>query len=71
MCGRYATTRPTEELVDLFDVDDRFVDNEGARPDWNMAPTKTAPVVLARPPRDEPDAPPAVQLRQLTLSGGT
>ncbi|MEI2779165.1 MAG: SOS response-associated peptidase [Tetrasphaera sp.] len=64
MCGRYAASADLSELVEEFDVD---VDlhEEPARsllktpqhppagtPDWNMAPTKAAPVVLSRRERD-------------------
>ena len=36
------------------------------RPDHNVAPTKQAPVVLARPPREDRDAAALRQLRLLT-----
>lgn len=79
MCGRYAASARPDELIEAFDVDD---DRTGAmsrtllknpqsppagEPDWNMAPSKQAPVVLTRAPRgvDEP-APPRRQLRLLT-----
>lgn len=47
MCGRYATSRTPSALVDDFaaDVGDLFHD-EGA--DYNMAPTKQAPLVVGR-----------------------
>lgn len=35
-------------------------------PDYNMAPTRQAPVVLERAPREEPEAAPVRQLRLLT-----
>ena len=69
MCGRYAATANPDELVLEFEVDD---DRTGeptrsilvspqepppGRPDHNVAPTKQAPVVLERPPRDDRDAP--------------
>ena len=78
MCGRYAATANPDELVLEFEVDD---DRTGeptrsilvspqepppGRPDHNVAPTKQAPVVLARPPRDDRDAPAVRQLRLLT-----
>ncbi|MDN5765340.1 MAG: SOS response-associated peptidase [Humibacillus sp.] len=79
MCGRYAASARPDELIEAFDVDD---DRTGettrtvlknpqsppaGEPDWNMAPSKQAPVVLTRAPRgvDEP-APPRRQLRLLT-----
>lgn len=65
MCGRYALSRDRDDLVDLFDVDPEFATSQ-AGADWNMAPTKQAPVVVARRPPGRPDAAPAVQLRDLT-----
>jgi len=83
MCGRYAASARPDELVEAFDVDEDHT-GEPARsilknpqsppagePDWNMAPSKQAPVVLTRAPRPtegEPDADaaPTRQLRLLT-----
>ncbi|MDF2144175.1 SOS response-associated peptidase [Knoellia sp. p5-6-4] len=84
MCGRYAATANPGELVEEFEAEqDRTA--EPARsvmarpqspppgtPDYNMAPTKQAPVVLSRVPKDEAKeryaegAPPVRQLRLLT-----
>jgi putative SOS response-associated peptidase YedK len=64
MCGRYAATANPDELVEEFEVDqDRTA--EPARsilkspqspppgtPDYNLAPSKQAPVVLSRLPRE-------------------
>jgi putative SOS response-associated peptidase YedK len=50
MCGRYASTRGRQELVDFFGVDG---DAEDFEPDYNVAPTKPVPVVLTRPRDDE------------------
>jgi len=49
MCGRYATTQTPASLNDAFGADlaDSFVELE---PDYNMAPTKLAPLVIARSP---------------------
>ena len=78
MCGRYAATANLGELVLEFDVEeDRTADPSRSilvnpqqpppgRPDHNVAPTKQAPVVLTRTPRDDPLAPPRRQLRLLT-----
>ena len=54
MCGRYASSRRPDDLVDEFDV----VESRGERPlapDYNVAPTKEVYAVLERPPspRDE------------------
>lgn len=64
MCGRYASSRSRDELVETFDVDADRADPE-LPADYNMAPTKTSPAVLARPPREDRDAPPVRQLRNL------
>jgi putative SOS response-associated peptidase YedK len=78
MCGRYAATANPEELVDLFEVEEdrtavpaRSVlaspqEPPPGTPDYNMAPTKQAPVVLTRAPREDRSAPPRRQLRLLT-----
>ncbi|OZV82453.1 DUF159 family protein [Micromonospora echinospora] len=43
MCGRYATTRGSGTLSQLFEAYD---DTDGRlRPDWNVAPTKPVPVI--------------------------
>ena len=49
MCGRYATTQTPASLNDAFGarLADSFVDLE---PDYNMAPTKLAPMVIERRP---------------------
>jgi putative SOS response-associated peptidase YedK len=65
MCGRYATTRARQELLDEFQVQ---VDATGGeiQPDYNVAPTKQVPAVLNRRPKDAPDGEEAVrQLRTL------
>jgi len=52
MCGRYATTRTPDALADEFGAQlaDSFVEHE---PDYNMAPTKPAPIVIERPAADD------------------
>jgi len=77
MCGRYASSSHPEDLVDEFEVD---VDRTGragrsilaapqsppaGQPDFNVAPTKQAPVVLTRADRGDPEAAPTRQLRLL------
>ncbi|HEY6794643.1 MAG TPA: SOS response-associated peptidase [Kineosporiaceae bacterium] len=63
MCGRYAASRRPEDLVEAFEVEATEGNGPGAdpgaaQPDYNVAPTRTAPVVLERVPRDAPtDAP--------------
>ena len=76
MCGRYAATKNQGDLVEEFEVE---VDATGeptravmthqqnppaGQPDYNVAPTKKAPVVMSRPLRgSDDDAPPVRQLR--------
>lgn len=48
MCGRYATTKTPEELAVEFGAQVAESDLEFA-PDWNVAPTKPAPIVIERP----------------------
>lgn len=69
MCGRYAASARQADLVEDFDIEDDRTSEPSrsilvnpqvpalGEPDYNMAPTKQAPVVLARPDR---------QLRHLT-----
>lgn len=68
MCGRYAATANPDELVEEFEVEqDRTADPvrtvlknpqspPAGTPDWNLAPSKLAPVVLSRVPRGEASA---------------
>ena len=78
MCGRYASSSRPENLVEEFEVDEDRT-GQAARsilvtpqsppagqPDFNIAPTKQAPVVLTRAVRDDADAAPVRQLRLLT-----
>jgi putative SOS response-associated peptidase YedK len=64
MCGRYASTARRADLLEQLQVDDDNAD-ELKGPDYNVAPTNLAPVVLARPPADGPKDADAV--RQLRL----
>lgn len=82
MCGRYAASASPDELIEAFDVD-LDATAEPARsvlvnpqtpppgkPDYNMAPTKQAPVILLRSPRGEEglgELEPAAPVRQLRL----
>jgi len=54
MCGRYATTRARQELLDEFQVQVDAVE-KNLQPDYNVAPTKQVPVVLDRAPKDAPE----------------
>ncbi len=71
MCGRYAASADPDELVEEFEVDADETGG-GVEADYNVAPTKLAPVVLQRVPRGAeagsgagPGAEPVRQLRQL------
>lgn len=79
MCGRYAATADPDELIEAFEVDTdatgertRSVlvnpqDPPAGTPDYNMSPTKQAPVVLTRAPRGtDAGADPVRQLRLLS-----
>ncbi len=82
MCGRYAATANPDELVLEFEVEEDRSDEPGrsvlvnpqeppaGRPDHNMAPTKRAPVVLARAPRDDREAPAAPPAAAADLGAG-
>jgi len=69
MCGRYAASSSPDDLVEEFEILDPGAVSRARdlvlEPDFNVAPTKTAPVVLERAPRDDRDAAPARQLRAL------
>lgn len=64
MCGRYASSRSQVELLETFDVAPERADPE-LPADYNMAPTKISAALVARPPRDDREAPPVRQLRNL------
>ncbi|RNI21158.1 SOS response-associated peptidase [Flexivirga caeni] len=78
MCGRYAASFSPDDLIEDFAIEQDGSDEPGrsvlknpqdppaGAPDWNMAPSKQAPVVLTRRSRDAPDAGPVRQLRLLT-----
>jgi putative SOS response-associated peptidase YedK len=56
MCGRYASSRRPEDLVEEFEIDKVEV-KETLAPDYNVAPTKQVYAVLERPQdKDEPAA---------------
>ncbi len=45
MCGRYAASRPADDLVGEFEVF-RLRPDAQVEPDWNVAPTKDVPAIL-------------------------
>ncbi|MEP7036296.1 MAG: SOS response-associated peptidase [Actinomycetota bacterium] len=78
MCGRYASSSRPEDLIEEFEVElDRTAQPgrsiliapqspPAGAPDFNMAPTKQAPVVLTRAIRGGVEVEPQRQLRLLT-----
>lgn len=69
MCGRYASSRRPEDLIEEFEVVDSRI-QQPLEPDYNVAPTKEVYAVLeraARSPRESSDSaePPQRQLRSL------
>ncbi|WP_137294669.1 SOS response-associated peptidase [Nocardioides dongxiaopingii] len=64
MCGRYASSRQPDDLVEEFEVVENRVEKP-LEPDFNVAPTKDVYAVVERPPSRDADEPPARQLRTL------
>ena len=65
MCGRYASSRQPDDLIEEFEV----VESRIAGPldaDYNVAPTKEVYAVVERPPSRESAEAPQRQLRVLT-----
>jgi putative SOS response-associated peptidase YedK len=65
MCGRYASSRRPEDLVEEFEIEQSEV-REALAADYNVAPTKEVYAVLSRPPSQEKQRPAQRQLRVLT-----
>jgi len=65
MCGRYASSRRPDDLVEEFEVQQVDV-REKLEPDYNVAPTKNVYAVLSRPPSGDRSAAPVRRLRTLT-----
>ncbi|GAA5152418.1 SOS response-associated peptidase [Nocardioides marinquilinus] len=65
MCGRYASSRRPDDLVEEFAVAESHV-AEALPPDYNVAPTKAVYAVVERPPSRHSEEPPQRQLRTLT-----
>src|ERR1700710_3117967 len=51
MCGRYASSRRPEDLVEEFEIDKVQV-TESLQPDYNVAPTKQVYAVVERVPQE-------------------
>ena len=62
MCGRYVSARGVEVVAAAFDAQVP-ADLEPPPPRWNVAPTQDVLAVLARPPREDREAPPVRQVR--------
>ncbi|HEX6469514.1 MAG TPA: SOS response-associated peptidase [Streptosporangiaceae bacterium] len=52
MCGRYASTRARQELLDEFQIE-LDASEDAVEPDYNVAPTKSVPAVIKRAPKGE------------------
>lgn len=69
MCGRYASSRSPEDLVEEFEVLDPRLERAVVPPSWNIAPTDPVYAIMERTPRteDDPDreGDPVRQLRAL------
>jgi putative SOS response-associated peptidase YedK len=52
MCGRYASTRARQELLDEFQIE-LDASEDAIEPDFNVAPTKSVPAVIKRAPKGE------------------
>ena len=61
MCGRYAASRNPDDLVEEFELVEK--PEQALPPSYNVAPTQDVYAVVERPPREEPEAAPARQLR--------
>jgi putative SOS response-associated peptidase YedK len=55
MCGRYATARARQELLDEFQIE-LDASEDAIEPDYNVAPTKSVPAVIHRAPKDSDEA---------------
>ena len=66
MCGRYASSRRPEDLIEEFEVVETRVPTALA-PDYNVAPTKEVYAVVERPPSKEAGAAGQPAERQLRV----
>ena len=64
MCGRYASSRKPEDLIEEFEITEPRI-KVPLDPDYNVAPTKEVYAVLERPPSEDKTAPADRQLRVL------
>jgi putative SOS response-associated peptidase YedK len=66
MCGRYASSRRPQDLIEEFEVADNRVPAPLAA-DFNVAPTKEVYAVLERPARPSSDQPESVEAPERQL----
>ncbi len=66
MCGRYASSRRPEDLVEEFEIEEDRV-AVPLEPDYNVAPTKEVYAVVERPPRAPGEGPAEPAARQLRV----
>jgi putative SOS response-associated peptidase YedK len=66
MCGRYASARKRQELLDEFRIERDRVD-ESLAPDYNVAPTKPVYAVMTRGSRGDGDSAPKDVARELRV----
>jgi putative SOS response-associated peptidase YedK len=64
MCGRYASSRQPEDLIEEFEI--RQTELPRLEPDFNVAPSKDVYAVVQRPPSGVKDAPAERQLRVMS-----
>ena len=67
MCGRYASSRKPDDLVEEFEVVDNRVPSRRSSADYNVAPTKEVYAVVERPPSHGAPRRPANRERQLRV----
>lgn len=63
MCGRYATARQRQELLDTFGIEFDGTGDDPFEPSYNVAPTDPVPAILERGSKDHPEE----VVRQLRL----
>jgi putative SOS response-associated peptidase YedK len=56
VCGRYASSRSPDDLVEEFEVERVETDGRALEPDYNVAPTKDVYAIVTRAHRDEDEA---------------
>ena len=69
MCGRYASSRKPEDLIEEFEVVDSRV-QQPLEADFNVAPTKEVYAVVQRPPSRDSDEPPPAAAADPALGAG-